>query len=57
MAQPIIKRLTVPCTIIIKMNGKKIVKETFAGASELLYNLRGSLETKATQKIAREVYR
>ena len=56
MPQPILKKLTVPCTIVIKMNGRKIVKHTFAGASELLYNLRGSLETKATKKIAKEVY-
>lgn len=57
MAQPTLKKLAVPCTIVIKMGGKKIVKQMYQSVSELLYDLRGPLETKATHKIAKQVYR
>ena len=56
MSQPTLELLKVPCTIVIKMDGKKIVKQIYGSVSELLYDLRGPLETKATYKIAKKVY-
>ena len=56
MAKPIIERLQVPCEIIIKRNGKKLVKKTFH-ASELLYNLRGTLSNEVTTQLAKAIYK
>ena len=56
MAKPIIERLQVPCTVIIKRDGKKLVKKTFQ-ASELLNILRGSFSHEVTSQLAKAIYK
>lgn len=56
MAKPVIERLKKPCTLIIKRDGKKLIKKEFS-ASELLYHLRGSLEQEVTYNLAKAIYK
>ncbi len=57
MAKPTIELLTVPCTVTIKLNGRKVVKKVYACVHHLLSEIGGSLEYEATYKIAKQVYK